>query len=411
MDKPNPKSSSFEGYARRRFRMAGSALLEGGHPWFAATDKIAEAAAEKPGGYVSFAHYDYLGLLKDPRMVETSKQAIDEFGTGAGASRLVGGERSAHRAFEADMADFLGVGGVLALISGYLTNMSIISHIMGPRDLVITDDLAHNSIVMGAKAGKFAYKKFRHNDLDHLEHILETERANYARVLIAVEGLYSMDGDLTDLPRLVEIKDRHDAWLLLDEAHSYGVLGETGRGLCEHCGVDPTRIELQIGTLSKSFVSSGGFIAASTEVIEWLRFTMPCFVYSVGLSPATLASAQTALDILRDEPERVHRLRHNSQLFLSKTRAAGLNTHTAVGEAVVPVLFETQEQTLAVSQILLEQGIFAPPIIHVGVPKDLPRIRFFISAGHEEADIDRVVTALAEAAEMTADLAGKAVGT
>ncbi|MGH1423971.1 MAG: aminotransferase class I/II-fold pyridoxal phosphate-dependent enzyme [Pseudooceanicola sp.] len=411
MDKPNPTSSSFEGYARRRFKMAGRALLEGGHPWFASTDTLADAAKDLPGGFLSFAHYDYLGLGHDPRMTGAAKGAIDEFGTGAGASRLVGGERSAHRKFEDDMADFLGTGGVLAMISGYLTNMSIISHIMGPRDLVITDDLAHNSIVMGAKAGRFTYKKFRHNDLDHLEHLLETERTNYARVLIAAEGLYSMDGDLTDLQRLVDIKDRHDAWLLLDEAHSYGVLGETGRGLCERCGVDPERVELQIGTLSKSFISSGGFIAAPKEVIEWLRFTLPCFVYSVGLSPATLASAQMALDILRAEPERVRRLRHNSQLFLSKARAAGLNTHTAVGEAVIPVLFQTQMQTMAVSQILLDQGIYAPPIIHVGVPKDLPRIRFFISAGHEEADIDRVVNAVAQATEMTADLAGQAVGT
>ncbi|MDF1856021.1 aminotransferase class I/II-fold pyridoxal phosphate-dependent enzyme [Pseudooceanicola sp.] len=391
--------------------MAGSALLEGGHPWFAHTDTIADASNKLAGGYVSFAHYDYLGLLKDPRMTAAAKAAIDEFGSGAGASRLVGGERTAHRKFEDDMAEFLGVGGVLALISGYLTNMSIISHFMGARDLVITDDLAHNSIVMGAKAGKFSHIKFRHNDLDHLEHILTTERSKYARVLIAAEGLYSMDGDLADLPRLVEIKDRHDAWLLLDEAHSYGVLGDAGRGLCERCGVDPERVELQIGTLSKSFASSGGFIAASKVVIDWLRFTLPCFVYSVGLSPATLATAQTALDILKAEPERVRALHRNSQMFLSKARAAGLDTHTAVGEAVIPVLFQTQEQTLAISQILLEQGIYAPPIIHVGVPKDLPRIRFFISAGHTEADIDRVVTALAQAAEMTADLVGKAVGT
>ncbi|OWU86390.1 8-amino-7-oxononanoate synthase [Oceanicola sp. 22II-s10i] len=411
MDKPNPKSSSFEGYARRRFKMAGKALLEGGHPWFAQVDALAAAAKDVPGGFLSFAHYDYLGLMHDPRMNAAAKEAIDAFGSGAGASRLVGGERTAHRKFEEDMAEFLGVGGVLAMISGYLTNMSIISHIMGPRDLVITDDLAHNSIVMGAKAGRFEYKKFRHNDLDHLEHILETERSNYARVLIAAEGLYSMDGDLADLPRLVDIKDRHDAWLLLDEAHSYGVLGETGRGLCERAGVDPERVELQIGTLSKSFASSGGFIAASKEVIEWLRFTLPCFVYSVGLSPATLATAQTSLDLLKAEPERVRKLRRNSQMFLNKARAAGLNTFTAVGEAVVPVLFQTQAQVLAVSHILLEQGIYAPPIVHVGVPKDLPRIRFFISAAHEEADIDRVITALQHAAEMTADLSGQAVGT
>ncbi|TKZ17367.1 aminotransferase class I/II-fold pyridoxal phosphate-dependent enzyme [Shimia litoralis] len=198
----------------------------------------------------------------------------------------------------------------------------------------------------------------------------------------------------------MDIKDRHDAWLLLDEAHSYGVLGKTGRGLCEHFNVDPKRIELTIGTLSKSFASSGGFIAADTNVIEWLRFTLPGFVYSVGLSPATVASAHKALDILRAEPQRVTKLRSNSCHFLDAAKAANLNTGMAVGEAVVPILFSSPEECMFVAETLMAQGIYAPPVIHVGIPKDLPRIRFFISAAHSIADLDRVVVAVAHAAQL-----------
>lgn len=401
MDKPAPGPGSFARFVRRRYELGGGALIENGHPWFVPADALEARAGTGPDGYLSFAHYDYLGLARDPRVIGAAKAALDAHGTGAGASRLVGGERLAHGAFEADLADFTGTGAVLTLISGYLTNLSVIAHVLGARDLVLTDALAHNSIEMGARSGRYTHKTFRHNDLDDLDRMLGALRGDYARVLIAVDGLYSMDGDLTVLPRLVEIKERHDAWLMLDEAHSYGVMGATGRGLCEHFGIDPARIELQIGTLSKTFAASGGFVAATPEVIEWLRFSLPGFVYSVGLSPATVASAQAALDILRAEPERVTRLRRNSAHFLAAAQAAGLNTGDAAGHGVVPILFDNPLQTLAVGKMLEDQGIFAPPIIHVGVPKDLPRIRFFISAAHTEAQIDRAIAAVASAVKAT----------
>ena len=159
-----------------------------------------------------------------------------------------------------------GTTGALSIISGYLTNVALISHVLGPRDLLIVDELAHNSIMVGGKGGRFECRVYAHNNLGELEAILAEERANYGRVLIATEGLFSMDGDVTDLPRLMDIKERHDAWLLLDEAHSFGVLGPTGRGLCEHFDIDPKRIELIVGTLSKSFAQSGGFVCADADV-------------------------------------------------------------------------------------------------------------------------------------------------
>lgn len=392
-----PERPSFAAVAERRFRLAGKSIIEKGHPYFVPVDRLEKMYSASPDGYVSLAHYDYLGLAKHPRVTEAATQAIAEFGPGVGASRLVGGERLAHRALERNLAEFLGVGDVLTMISGYLTNVSLINHLLGPRDLVLIDELAHNSIVVGAKSGKMECQLFEHNNLDDLERRLAEARGQYRHVLVVVEGLYSMDGDIPDLPRLIEIKERHDAWLLVDEAHSYGVLGDTGRGICEHFDIDPSQIELSVGTLSKSFVSSGGFICASADIIAWLRFTLPGFVYSVGLAPSTTASANAALEVLKDEPDRVARVKAKSRLFMDTARAAGLTPGAAIGQAVVPLFFDDPMQTMMVSQVLLEAGIYAPPIVQVGVPKDQPRIRFFFSAEHRDRDIVRAVDVIAAA--------------
>ncbi|MCP3971419.1 MAG: aminotransferase class I/II-fold pyridoxal phosphate-dependent enzyme [Rhodobacteraceae bacterium] len=386
-----PERPGFAAVAERRFRLAGKAIIERGHPYFVPVDRLEQMYSSKPDGYVSLAHYDYLGLARHPQVLAAAHEAVDKMGSGAGASRLVGGERTTHRALERELAEFFGVGDVLTMISGYLTNVSLINHLLGPRDLVLIDELAHNSIVIGAKSGKMECQTFIHNDLDDLERKLEKARGQYRQVLVVVEGLYSMDGDIPDLPRLVEMKERHDAWLLVDEAHSFGVLGKTGRGITEHFGIDPSQIELSVGTLSKSFVSSGGFICASEDVIAWLRFTLPGFVYSVGLAPMTVATAHAAVKVLKGDPERVARLKRKSLLFRDSAREAGLDPGDAIGEAVVPLMFDSPEQTMMVSQVLMEHGIYAPPIVQVGVPKDQPRIRFFFSAEHRDRDILRAI--------------------
>jgi 7-keto-8-aminopelargonate synthetase-like enzyme len=214
-------------------------------------------------------------------------------------------------------------------------------------------------------------------------------------VLIVSESLFSMDGDTVDLPRLVALKKKHATWLLLDEAHSIGALGATGRGLCEYSGVDPNEIDLIVGTLSKSFASCGGFVCAKSSIIQWMRHTLPGFVYSVGLSPVISASALQALRLCQSESWRIERLRRNSESFVELAREAGLDTGPAIGRGVVPILFRDSLATLHASQHLLAQGFYVPPIIQVGVPKDQPRLRFFLSASHTETEIRDVIAILA----------------
>lgn len=389
-------------YAANRARLAGKALLEGGHPWFVPLDQLRSSVEARGGALVSFANYDYLGLSGHDAIQAAAAGALDRLGTGALGSRLVGGERLLHTEFERAMAQFVGTEACLTLVSGYLTNISVISHVLGTKDLLIIDELCHNSIYCGAKSTKAELMTFRHNDLEHLDELLHTHRAAHRNCLVVVEGLYSMDGDLPNLPGLIELKHRHQCWLLVDEAHSIGVLGERGRGISDHFGTDPNEIDLIVGTLSKTFVSCGGFLCARQEIIEWLRFTLAGFVYSVGQSPIITAAAKAALDVVISEPERIAKLKRNSEYFLRCAREAGLNTATAIGRGVVPVLFTDMRETMVKSAQLLDANIYAPPIVHVGVPKDAPRIRFFISTRHEFADIERAVAVMSEPADTMA---------
>ncbi|MCI0600318.1 MAG: aminotransferase class I/II-fold pyridoxal phosphate-dependent enzyme [Beijerinckiaceae bacterium] len=390
------KFNSLAGYATKRFRLAGKAYLDSGDPFFAPIDTLRLEAERSGRHFVSFANYDYLGLASHPMVKSAASAALQKLGIGALASRLVGGERSTHRDLEASLAKFLGVESALTLVSGYLTNVTTISHILGSHDALFIDELSHNSIVSGAKATAAETIIFRHNDLDHLDFLLRERRCNYRNVLIVAEGLYSMDGDIADLVRLVDLKERRKAWLLLDEAHSIGVLGNEGRGLWEHAGVDPEQIDLIVGTLSKTLASCGGFVAGKEEVIVWLRYTLPGFVYSVGLSPVISAAAETALDLMQRETWRIERLRQNAELFVTLAHDAGLDTGPAIGRGVVPVLFSDSFETLAASSQLLNHGFYVPPIIQIGVPKDQPRLRFFISTLHTDAEIRGVTDLLAK---------------
>jgi 8-amino-7-oxononanoate synthase len=375
-------------------RLAGSAILEGGNPWFVPLDGLQAAAREEGKEFVSFANYDYLGIVDHPAIKKAAHLALDKLGVGALGSRLVGGERLVHAEFEEALAKFVGSDACLTLVSGYLTNLSTISHLMGRSDLILYDELSHNSILSGIAGSKATSVEFRHNDMDHLQSLLKNARPNYRKCLIVVEALYSMDGDIPNLPELLSLKEKFGCWLLVDEAHSIGGLGRTGRGLSEHFGEDPQRIDIIIGTLSKTFASCGGFVCAQKSVLDWMRFTLPGFVYSVGLPPVIAAAANAALEVLINEPRRTTELQVNSERFLRKAQEAGLATGSAVGRSVIPVLFSDLPGTMECSKFLLDRGIYAPPIVQVGVPKHLPRIRFFISARHTFDEIDRTVDAL-----------------
>ncbi|ULO23436.1 aminotransferase class I/II-fold pyridoxal phosphate-dependent enzyme [Methylocystis sp. SB2] len=396
------KHKSLEDYAARRFRFAGNALLEFSDPFFAQIDRLRAEFEAQGKHFVSFANYDYLGLANHPRIREEAKREIDGLGIGALASRLVGGERTTHKPFEAEIAEFLGMESALTLVSGYLSNVTTIAWLMsGKRDAIFIDELAHNSIVAGADGAPAQVVKFRHNDLDHLDHLLARHREEYRNVLIVVEGVYSMDGDTADLPRLLAIKEKYKVWLLVDEAHSLGVLGETGRGLAEHQGVDPARIDLIVGTMSKTLASCGGYVCGKKQVIDWFRYTLPGFVYSVGLSPVILAAARTALRLMQEETWRIAKLADNAELFRTVAHEAGFSTGPAIGRGVVPILFSSDVETMWASQHLLENGYYVPPVVRIGVPKDGPRLRFFFSANHSEAEIRGVIQMLRDMPPVT----------
>jgi 8-amino-7-oxononanoate synthase len=397
MDQLPSHESDFSEYARRRLRLAGYSILGFDNPYFVPLDRLQSELAARGDRLTSFANYDYLGLSGDARINNAACVAVNQFGTGVGGSRLVGGERSIHRALEYELSSFIGVEDVLTMVSGYGANVSLVGHALSRGDLIIVDELSHNSILAGTKLSRATVLTFPHNDCDALEDVLQKRRDQFRRALIIVEGLYSMDGDVPDLPRILELKKRYNAWVMVDEAHSIGVLGRTGRGISEHFNLDPNEIDLIVGTMSKCFVNCGGFIGGRQSVIDWLRFTLPGFVYSVGLSPAIAAAVLQALKIIEIEPERLAQLRENSRYFLSRAAQAGLDTGPAIGIGVVPVLFDTPERTLRVARTLMRAGYYVPPIVQVGVPKDKPRLRFFISAAHRREQIDGVVAALSEA--------------
>jgi 8-amino-7-oxononanoate synthase len=346
--------------------------------------------------YVNFASYDYLGLNQHPAVMAAAKSAMERYGTSVSASRIVAGERPLHRELETALAEFYGVESAVAFVSGHATNVSTIGTLMTPDDLIVYDELSHNSVLVGTKLSQATALAFRHNDLDALERILQEHRHLHARALIVVEGLYSMDGDVADLPRLVELKEKYGAWLMIDEAHSLGVLGRTGQGIAEHFGVDPSRVDIWMGTLSKTLASCGGYIAGNKALADVLRYQAPGLVYSVGLSPPLTAAAATALAVLKSEPERIARVQTNGKLFLSLAKSAGLDTATSEGHAIASIIVGDAINAAKLAQRMLERGLNVLPIIYPAVPLKAARLRFFITSEHTPAQIRLAVRATRE---------------
>lgn len=374
------------------------------NPFFKMHETRASATSSIGGqAYINFSSYDYLGLNGHGEVQNAAAAAIETYGTSCSASRLVAGERPFHRDLEAALASHYGQEAAIVFVSGHATNVASIGALLGPRDLVIHDSLAHNSIVLGATLSGAERRACPHNDLNAIDALLSQHRYRYERVLIVVEGLYSMDGDCPDLAALVEIKRRHGAWLMVDDAHGLGVLGQRGAGLFEHCGVDPLDVDIWMGTLSKTLSSCGGYICGTTPLVEFLKCMSGGFIYSVGLSPPLAAASLKALEIMHHEPERVARLRNNSKRFFETARGLGLDTGSCEGHAVIPVVVHSSITAVALSQRLFERGINVQPIIHPAVPERSARLRFFLTSEHSEAQIDQTCAAIAEEAEIIGD--------
>jgi 8-amino-7-oxononanoate synthase len=335
----------------------------------------------------------------EPRVVAATKRAIERYGTSVSASRVVSGEKTVHRELEAALAGFLGTEAAIVYVGGHSTNETTLGHLFRPGDLILHDALAHNSIVQGAILSGARRRSFPHNDWQTLDKLLLELRHTYRRVVIAIEGVYSMDGDIPDLPRFIEVKKRHKAFLYVDEAHSIGVLGATGHGIAEHFGIEPHEVDIWMGTLSKAFGSCGGYIAGSAPLVEYLKYTAPGFVYAAGITPANAAAALASLRLLESEPQRVTQLRARCELFLNLARARGLNTGMSQGTAVVPVIIGNSLDCLRLSQALFERGISVQPILHPAVEEKATRLRFFITSDHSEKQIRDTVDAVVEELE------------
>jgi 8-amino-7-oxononanoate synthase len=337
---------------------------------------------------ITFSRYNYLGMSGDPVVSQAAKDAIDRYGTSVSASRLASGERPLHREIEKAIADLIGTEDSLVFVSGHATNVTTIGHLFGKPDLIVHDALIHNSVLQGSQLSQSTHLSFPHNNWQALDTILRESRAGFRRALVVIEGIYSMDGDIPELPEFIKIKKRHGAFLMVDEAHSIGVLGKRGGGIGEHFGINPADVELWMGTLSKSFASCGGYIAGSGALIEYLKYTAPGFVYSVGMSPPNVAAALAAIRLLRKEPQRVTRLHELSELFLRLARERGLNTGaSSIGSPVIPVIVGDSLKALLLSQALLRQGIDALPMVYPAVPDNSARLRFFVNCTHTPEQI------------------------
>lgn len=367
------------------------------NPFFRTHDGLAGAHTKIASKeLINFSSYNYLDLSGDTRVNDAAKTAIDCYGTSVSASRLVSGERPIHRELEREIARIYGTDDSIIFVSGHATNVSTIGQLFGPRDLILHDEFIHNSVLQGCQLSGAKRFSFSHNNWKALESLLEQHRQNFERVLIAIEGLYSMDGDFPDLPKFIELKERHHAFLMVDEAHSFGVIGTRGFGLREHFSLDGSEVDIWMGTLSKSLAGCGGYVTGSTALVEQLKFLASGFLYSVGMSPPLAAASLVALQCMIQEPERVKTLQQRGQYFIDRAKTTGIDTGTSAGLAIIPVIIGSSVDATRLSAHLMDRGINVQPIIYPAVPEKLARLRFFLSCRHTETEIDYTIDTLAQ---------------
>jgi len=344
---------------------------------------------------VMLASYSYLGLIGHPRIDAAAQAAISRYGTGAGGVRLLTGTNDLHVALEDRIARFSQRDDACLYASGYVTNIAIITGLTGPGDLILMDKLDHASIVDGALLSGAKWRTYRHNDMAHLESLLARAQGQHGTVLVVADSVFSMDGDVMDLPTTRELCDRYGARLMVDEAHSIGALGTTGHGIEEHFDMIGA-IDLKMGTLSKSIPSIGGYLAADGDVVDFLRHYSRPFIFSAALPPAATAAALEAFDVIEEESWRVTELHRIQRLYTEGLKAQGWNTMDST-TCVVPVLVGDEALTMDLTRMLFDRGVFVCPIVHPAVPRGSDRLRTCLMATHTEDDIALVLDAFGDA--------------
>ena len=338
--------------------------------------------------------HNYLGLGHHPRIQAAARAALERFGTGTHGSQTLTGTLPLHKELEEKIAAFEGVEDAILFSSGYLANLAAIAAIAGPADAVISDLYNHASIVDGARFSAANFIRFRHNDMGHLEQCLEMA-APHATKLVVVDAVFSMDGDINDLPSTARLCRQHGARLMVDQAHSLGVIGRTGQGIEEHFGLSGVT-DIHMGTFSKTLVSLGGYIGGSRALIRYLRHTARGYIFSAALTPAQAASASTAFDVIRDEPWRVEKLQQNAKQLIAGLARLGFDT-LGTQTPIVPILCGSDERAYQMTAACQRRGLYVLPAIPPGVPEGQARLRATVTAAHSDADIDQALSILEEA--------------
>lgn len=379
-------------------RLAGLQGIK--NPYFVAHDSALMDTSLMEGKTVlNFGSYNYVGMSGRKETKEAAKAAIDTYGTSASGSRLLAGEKNLYLELEAEIADWKHTEAALVLVGGHSTNVTFVGNFCGKDDLILYDALAHNSVQEGCRLSEATCRAFPHNDYRALDAMLRAQRDRYRKVLIVIEGVYSMDGDIAPVREFVQIKKRHGCFLLVDEAHSACVIGKTGGGVDEHFSLEAGDVDIKMGTLSKGLGTCGGYLAGSRALIDYLRYNLPGFVFSVGISPPLAAATLAAIRLLRQEPSIMRSLHRNIRAFLKEAGARKLNTCLAQETAIIPVLVGRDEDAFRLSSALAERGVFVPPAVYPAVPRNKARLRFCVISEHSPEQIVTALDTLVQEAE------------
>ena len=364
-------------------------MAKGVYPYFRCIDSEQDTEVIMSGKKVlMFGSNSYLGLTNHPRIKEAAIAAVRKYGTGCAGSRFLNGTLDIHIQLENELAEFVGKDEALVYSTGFQVNLGVLSCLTGRRDTILCDELDHASIVDGRRLSFSTLRKFRHNDMEHLERELQRCEPDTIK-LIVVDGVFSMEGDIANLPEIVRLKEKYNASIFVDEAHGLGVLGNMGRGTCDHFGVTKD-VDLIMGTFSKSLATIGGFVAGDKEVINYIRHNARSYIFSASNTPAATAAAIEALHIMKEEPERLENLWKVTNYALKNFRELGFEIG-ATSTPIIPIYIRDTDKTFMVTKMLWDEGIFVNPVVPPACSPQDTLIRFSLMATHTQEQVDRAL--------------------
>lgn len=374
-------------------------VMEAGiYPYFRAIESDQDTEVIMNGEKVlMFGSNSYLGLTNHPLIKEAAKKAIEKYGTGCAGSRFLNGTLDIHLELEEKLAKLVGKEQALCYSTGFQVNLGVVSALTGRKDYILLDELNHASIIEGSRLSFSKVMKFAHNDMQSLEKKLRNCERDAIK-LIVVDGIFSMEGDITNLPEIVRLSEKYNGTIMVDDAHSLGVIGKNGAGTASHFGLTD-QVDLIMGTFSKSFASQGGFIAAGREIINYLKHNSRSLIFSASMTPPSVATVLAAMEIMQNEPERIENLWKITRYALAGFKANGFNTGKSE-TPVIPLFIGDDVKALTLTKILLDEGIFVNPVVSPAVPKENSLIRYSLMATHTREQVDISIEKITRVAKM-----------